>query len=486
MKRKKTEMITLSLLLFSLIPAILIISQLNRNIDLTDKKIYTIKNGTVEILNHFEQPLYITWWKSDEFESSQLKMVSEFLKQMSRSSLYDLSVDIKIPSADDQRRLKELGLSEEQIEINTKGEIQKINIFSGLEINYLESREIVPFIAGPDNLEFLIAEALTKLKNGGLKTLAIFPDSSADKPNGSYSLLISQLSRFFDVYPLSEDTPLTFIPDIMIVPDRKDFLMNELYAIDRTIQEGSPLIFLVDGLKIDPENNDYAVRVDSSIISRWIESYGVVLGDALISDENSLLLNYMSGNSQRYDFYNMWFKGSDHFDVLWGSPIQIIEKENITYKTIIQSSSNSWLSEGNTDIRPEAYKDANLFTGPYTVCVQLNGLFNPLFKSSVQSEKENNILVFSSTLSFSDFMQSSGSMKNIVYIRNYIYKLLGDEILYDISSRSNEYHLLHRNTIYTGRGQGVVKILTFIIVPFLFSFVYLALLFRQRRSRRGE
>ncbi len=54
----------------------------------------------------------------------------------------------------------------------------------------------------------------------------------------------------------------------MIVPDKKDFTDKELYAIDRTIQSGSPVIFLIDGLQISPLEQDLAVPFEEiSIIT---------------------------------------------------------------------------------------------------------------------------------------------------------------------------------------------------------------------------
>ena len=114
-----------------------------------------------------------------------------------------------------------------------------------MEISYLGDSVIVPFLVNPDFLEFYLLESLSRLKNSRKYNVAIFPDSTSAKPNGSYTILTSGLSELFNVFSVSEENPLTFIPDVMIVPDRKDFSLEELFAIDSTIQTGKPVIFLI-------------------------------------------------------------------------------------------------------------------------------------------------------------------------------------------------------------------------------------------------
>ena len=465
MMKNIKEKIFLAILAISIIPTIFLLSQITLNHDITESKKYTVKMATMDYLQDHNQPLYITWWKSEELKSSQLDVLSDLLIQLTNIPNVEIFVDIQNPDSEEKQILREKGFREEQIDREL--------LFSGLEISYLGQSEVIPFILNPDLLEVSLIEAMIRIDNNGFYQLAIFPDATTVKPNGSYTLLTSLLSESFNVTSVSEQTPLTSLPDIMIVPDRKEFSMEELFAIDSAIQSGIPVIFLIDGLYLDPENNDYAVTYDEkSIINQWIRQYGVEVGDALISDANSLKLNYVSENAMRYDDYDLWFN-RNYLDVLWSSPVQIRDVDGIDSQILLQSSNRSWLNEGETYIRPVDDKDEYIATGPYSVAVKLKGVFKPLFQSLTGNAEDSLIVIYSSTLSFSDFVQQSGSYNNLLYLRREIFNLLGEKEFYEISENSLKKNLLNRDKIVSNNSLRNIIVFNIIIVPLCIILVYL-------------
>ena len=488
LKHIRREIIPIILGILILIPLTLIFSRLNLNLDLTDNKIYSLSKITLNVINRFDQPLYIHWWKSEDFQSPQIDIIEDLFSDLSGKSDSEIFTEIKIPQDSDKNRLKSIGLLEQQLEVPDGTEITQKLIFSGIEIKYLNSTVTIPFIAEPENMEFQLLEAFNRLENGKKKTVAIFPDYSDEKPNGIYTLLSSQLTQYFNVWSVSDNNPLTQIPDIMIVPDRKEFSMEELFAIDQTIQSGNPVIFLIDGLDINPMEKDYAIPFDDySLINRLLNAYGISIGDALISDKNSLYFNYMAGQTQRYNQYDMWFKPDETIDLLWAFPLQITPVEEIEYNVRKESSSVSWLNEGETGIEPDISKDSPDFTGPYPVIIELIGNFKPVFQTSAQlNSSTGTILVIGSTLTFSDFMQSSGSLKNINYLRNSIYRLLGNNELYQIALSSGQGNLMNSETLLTGRGQNYVIVVNLLMVPLFIIIMYFILLYIRNKSRKND
>lgn len=485
---RKDEIIVIIIVVLSVFPSVFILSRISGQMDITENKIYSLDDSTVNILDKFDQPLYITWWKSDLFDSPQLDLMADLLNLFPGATDNYLNVSVKNPSEDDKNRLKKLGLVENQIETAVEGELKQQLIFSGLEITYVNKTVLVPFIAVPESLEFKICEALTRILDGGVNNLAFFSDSSEDNTGGLYTLLTSGLTSYFNVISVTDKNPLTIIPHIMIVSDRVEYTIEQLYAIDRTIQSGVPVIFLIDGLKIDPRANDYArLRDDESILLQWLERYGVVIEKALIFDDNSLLLNYASGASQRYNNYNFWFKGTDQFDLLWASPLRINKIEGITSRVLVESSQFSRLIEGEVDLRPEAYADSSVYTGPYPVEVELNGEFQALFQQSQNNNPQSGtIVVIGSTLSFSDLIQTSGSSDNLFYLQNLIYRLLDKEDLYNIAQKSRVENLLDRETLFKGNGQKRVKIISLIFLPIFIICFYGVSLYRRKKNRNDK
>jgi hypothetical protein len=158
--------------------------------------------------------------------------------------------------------------------------------------------------------------------------------------------------------------------------------------------------------------------------------------------------------------------------------------DDITSEIFVESSDKSWLHEGETDIRPKESVDVPDFTGPYPVALELKGMFKPLFQASQnQDSREGTIFIFSSTLSFSDLMQSAGSFKNTMYLRNTIYRLLGKKDLYEIAENSLVLNKMKRETLSTGKGQFLVKSINLFIMPLFLIIVYSLCLFLRKKKR---
>ncbi len=481
---KKIELFILGIISLIAILFLLLFLKIGFQIDLTDKKIYSIKDSTTEIINNFDQPLYINWWKSENFQTPRLDIMEKLFNNLSSVSDFTLITGIKNPSENDVIRLRELGLREEQIEITTNQELMTSLVFSGVEISYLGKTAIIPFISDPVKFEFELAVALDQVLNGGKDLLAFFPDSNPENSSGSYIYLTAQLSRYFDLVSVTPDNPLSVIPDVMIVPDRRDYFQEELYAIDRTIQSGKPVIFLVDGLKIDPLKNDTAfVTEEKSIIWKMLELYGVSCGSALILDRNSLMFSSLSGMSQRYNKYDFWFKGNDYFNLLWASPLKLLPVEGIQSKVLIESSEKSWLNEGKTNINPALVQENPYYSGPYPVVVELEGKFPPVFTSSEPIDhKEGKIMVIGSSLSVSDLIQLSGSYKNIDFIRNSIYRMEGKDNLYNSAINSIISNELYEETIVNNRGHFSVLFVNLFFIPLSVIVAYAIIVLKRRRN----
>jgi hypothetical protein len=293
------------------------------------------------------------------------------------------------------------------------------------------------------------------------------------------------LTKYFNVISVTEDNPLTSIPDVLIIPDRKEFSVDELFAIDRSIQQGSPAIFLIDGMNVNPQFNDYtSFYEEKTIMQKWMNGYGVSIVPALIADKNSLFLNYISDDSQRFNQYNLWFKGNNQFDLLWASPLNIMKKDDINRNSLIESSELSWINEGETDLRPDSNLEEEIFSGPYPVVVEMKGFFQPLFQfSESEVRKEGTILVIGSTLSFSDFIQNSGSYKNSTYLRNMIYKLLGKADLYQTAIDTIQDNKMDLDFLILGTGKNRILFLNLILFPLFLSGCYILLLVRRNKIR---
>ena len=114
------------------------------------------------------------------------------------------------------------------------------------------------------------------------------------------------------------------------------------------------------------------------------------------------------------------------------------------------------------------------------------GEFPPLFQHEGEMPcLKGTIVVIGSTLSFSDLIQSSGSSKNLQYLRNLIYKLSDEHNLYNIAQDSLSENLMNSDTVAIGKGKNRTMILNLLLLPLIYTVIYSILILRKRKKRNG-
>jgi ABC-type uncharacterized transport system involved in gliding motility auxiliary subunit len=264
--------------------------------DLTQNHLYTLSDGTRNILKSIDEPLDLTLFFSDKGSEDvpQLRTyfttVHEMLQEMASRSggKLRLSVVDPLPFSEDEDRATSLGL--QSVPVSAAGD----KVFLGLAgTNSTNGHAAIPFLdPGKEAfLEYDIAKLIHELETpkkpvvgllSGLPIAAGF-DPQTQRMRQPWAVY-SQWSQLFDMKPVDAATlkAVDKDMDVLIVVHPKHLADDALYAIDQFVLRGGHLLVFVDPSAelddsgADPNNPMAAMMADkSSDLAKLFKAWGV-------------------------------------------------------------------------------------------------------------------------------------------------------------------------------------------------------------------
>ncbi|MFW5450214.1 MAG: Gldg family protein [Methylophagaceae bacterium] len=250
-------------------------------VDLTEDQLYTLSDGTLNIIESLKEPIALRFYYSDQVAQelpslkSYAQRVQELLEEYQRASdgMIELIVINPEPFSDNEQRAKQYGLQGVPIE----GEADPL-YFGLAGSNLLDGVESISFFQPEkeDVLEYDLTKLVYKLSSSNKKSVAVIAASELEIDGQDYDPLkgdvlsndgakpwafMSELRQLFNVAFLPND--IRRIPssmDVLIVIHPKEFSDTTLYAIEQYVLRGGKLITFVDPYsesdipEKDPEN----------------------------------------------------------------------------------------------------------------------------------------------------------------------------------------------------------------------------------------
>lgn len=270
-------------------------------VDLTEDKLYTLSEGTLNILSSLQQPITLRFYYSEQVAQAlpslkaYAQRVQELLMEYQRAS--DGMIQVKIinpkPFSDHEQRAKQYGLQSIPIE----GESDPL-FFGVAGTNILDGLERIRFFQPEmeDVLEYDLTRLIYQLSDVERKNVAVMSslpidgedydplEGQLDTEGGAKPwAVMGKLREMFNVSVLPED--IRRIPssiDLLMVVHPKELPEQTLYAIDQYVLRGGKLITFVDPYaevdvpEKDPENPMAAMVANrSSNMPELLTTWGV-------------------------------------------------------------------------------------------------------------------------------------------------------------------------------------------------------------------
>ncbi|MEX0615385.1 MAG: Gldg family protein, partial [Methylophaga sp.] len=234
-------------------------------VDLTQDNIYTLSDGTLNILSELQEPLTLRLYYSEQVAQalpslkSYAQRVQELLQEYERASggMIKLKIIDPKPYSNHEHRAEQYGLQSIPIE----GEEDPL--FFGLAgTNQLDGVELVKFFQPEkeDTLEYDLTRLVYQLSDVERKNLGVLSslpidgeqydplkgEVQSDEGNEPWPIM-RQLRMMFNVSSLPAD--IRRIPssiDVLMVVHPKQLTEATLYAIEQYVLKGGKLISFVD------------------------------------------------------------------------------------------------------------------------------------------------------------------------------------------------------------------------------------------------
>ncbi len=286
-------------------------------LDLTENSLYTLSDGTKNILSSIEEPLQVQLYFSEDASSdlpqlrSYYRRVRELLEEFKQRSGGKLQVSYidPAPFSEEEDRAAAFGL--QAVPINTSGD----TLYFGLvATNAIDGAEVMPFLQ-PDKEEFLeydlakIVYTLNqpdRLRVGVIAGLPINGGFDPQRQNVTQPWAIyDQLEQLFElelVEPTATGLPEDIAMLVMVHP--KDLSADLKYSIDQFVLNGGRVLAFVDSYaEQDIQANPQAPNAPpqgggKSDLPDLFQSWGVAFDEFTFVGDAQFALQVSTGAGQ--------------------------------------------------------------------------------------------------------------------------------------------------------------------------------------------
>ncbi|MGK2742507.1 Gldg family protein [Tepidicaulis sp. LMO-SS28] len=275
-------------------------------LDLTENNLFTLSEGTKEILRNIEEPVTLRFFYSERLSTDYPRIrnyagrVRDMLEEMRAVAGPELVLEVIDPEpfSEDEDRAMSLGLKGAP---TTEGEV----IYFGLAgTNLVDGREAIPFFTDEREvyLEYDLIRMIQNLSSPEKPVLGVVTNLPLDTGAGGLTAAMRGQSQSFMIYEEMRDRfDIQFLEqDFARVPDSVDVLLiahpkdlNETtqYAIDQFVVKGGKAVAFFDphsevSLTAGPEGKPVRGYTEASNLPRLMESWGVQMDpEEIISDK---------------------------------------------------------------------------------------------------------------------------------------------------------------------------------------------------------
>ena len=277
-------------------------------LDLTGNNLYTLSDGSREILESIDEPvnLYFFFSEKSSEDLTSLRVYATRVREMLEE--YELAANGKInlsvvdpePFSEAEDQAAEFGL--QGIPVSTAGE----ELYFGLAAtNALDDQEVIPFFQ-PDKEEFLEYEISKLIQSLSVVEKPVVGVLSSLEVQGNMNMqtyqmtpswmVVDQLMQLFSVQTINPEGTIPAEIDILLLIHPKQLSEAMLFSIDQFVMGGGRLLAFIDPLA----ETDRPVRanpmmpappsIQVSTLNRLTEAWGVTMrSDVILGDSQTAL-----------------------------------------------------------------------------------------------------------------------------------------------------------------------------------------------------
>lgn len=298
-----TTGLTLAAALFVAIIILVNATLTSWRLDLTENKLFTLSDGTLNILHGLEEPVRLDFYFSQKAMlgypalSNYGVRVRDMLQEYAAHSNGMLKLNVIDPEVFSEEEDRAVASGMQSVPLNNAGDRA---YFGLVGTNSTDDEKIIPFFQSSKEsaLEYDISKLLYNLAYpqkqvvGIISSLPVFGDEKLKLPKWT---IIDTMKEFFEVRDLG--TSITNLDgiDVLMIIHPKDLKDKTQFAIDQYVLNGGKVMLFVDPLaegdRTQPADPNSQVLPDlDSDLKKLTDAWGItVLDQKIVGDINAAM-----------------------------------------------------------------------------------------------------------------------------------------------------------------------------------------------------
>ena len=302
-------------------------------IDLTENRLFTLSDGTINIIQSLEEPVQIDFYFSREtllgFPAllNYGNRVRDLLEEYAAKSGGNIELNIIEPEPFSEEEDQAVASGLQGVSINTAGDRA---YFGLVGTNSTDDESNIPFFQDSREaaLEYDITKLIFNLANpekrvvGVISTLPVFGEAQPGLPPSPWAI-VGVMEEFFDVRNLGKGSgTIDDEIDVLMVIHPKDLDDATLFAIDQFILSGGNALFFVDPLaesdRAQPDPNNPMVMPDmDSDLKVFLDGWGIEVVDSKLAADitSAMRVQTRGARGPQETLYLPWLRlGEESFN----------------------------------------------------------------------------------------------------------------------------------------------------------------------------
>ena len=468
-------------------------SYVRGRLDLTADNLYTLADGTRDLVGDLDDVVQITLYASAELPPEiqlQLRDVRDLLSDIRRASNGNVRVSDLDPDDDEDAadEASAFGIFPIEFNILRDDEFQIRRGYYGLAVVYLDEQEVMPIITRTDDLEFRIASAIYRMTNQNRPGIAFVEGfgtkAVADIPGLRESLADRYEIGSVDIAGDSGSVISRDSTEVLIVAGATAPL--DSLAVGRIrdfVDSGGAALLLMEAIQLNAQSpTPMPVRsgLEPMLSDRGIGFTGSLVLDLQSSERVSLGRRGLFQVIAPYPLWPISVPASDHaitsglnaVTFAWATALDITDSTRVTplWQTSAAGATQSpmmpIMPDQDWDVLPEEL-------GPRTLAVAV---------TPAEGETEGRMVVVGD-VTFTEGQFAQGNPANLIFLANAIDWLAQDEALIRIRSKDRT----PPNFVFASDlSQATLKWSNLVGIPLLFVLVGLYRVTGRRRRAESR
>jgi ABC-type uncharacterized transport system involved in gliding motility auxiliary subunit len=339
-------------------------------IDLTENKLFTLSEGTLNILHNLEEPVRLDFYFSQKAMIGYPALmnygvrVRDMLLEYEAHSNGMLDLNIIDPEVFSEEEDQAVASGMQSVPLNNAGDRA---YFGLVGTNSTDEEKIIPFFQSSKEsaLEYDISKLLYNLAYpekrivGIMSSLPIFGDEQEKLPKWT---ITDTIEEFFEIRVLGTNPKNLDGIDVLMIIHPKKIKDDTLFAIDQYVLKGGKVMLFVDPLaegdRSKPADPDSSILPDlDSDLDRLTEQWGItVLKEKIVGDINAAMhVQTQSATGPQEVTYLPWLRlakesfnqddfATSQLNVIHMGTVGIIEKNadsGVSFTPLIESTKQS-------------------------------------------------------------------------------------------------------------------------------------------------